>query len=211
MRIKKTRGFTLVEIMLSVAVLGILGSLLSTFYLQIYKSYTKTDAKTRVTQVAIGSLGSLQKQLREVSQAPTCVTNTTLHPTSASPISFYIPSLTDPTNRTSDDRIDYYIGAYDGKNVLLQRLVRGATTYTAIPVIFDFDIYRKNPANVPRGGGVAAFISDPTFLFDDAAFFFDSEFNMICVGITVSVADKGKAGKREILTLSSAISIRNTF
>ena len=211
MRIKKTRGFTLVEIMLSVAVLGILGSLLSTFYLQIYKSYTKTDAKTRVTQVATNTLGSLQKQLREVSQAPTCVTNTTLHPTSASPVSFYIPNLTDPTNRAVDDRIDYYIGTFDGKNVLLQRLVRGGTTYTAIPVMFDFDVYRNNPAVIPRGGGVAAFISDPTFLFDDAAFFYDSEYSMICVGITVSVADKGKAGKRETLTLSSAISFRNTF
>jgi prepilin-type N-terminal cleavage/methylation domain-containing protein len=211
MRTKKTKGFTLIEIMLSVAVLGILGSLLSTFYLQIYKSYTKTDAKTRVTQVAIGTLGSLQKQLREVSQAPTCVTNTTLHPTSASPISFYIPSLTDPTTRASDDRIEYYIGTYDGKNTLLQRLVRSGTTYTAIPVMFDFDIYRNNPANIPRGGGVAAFISDPTFLFDDAAFFYDSEYNMICVGLTVSVADRGKSGKRETLTLSSAIAFRNTF
>ena len=37
MRSKKTNGFTLVEIMLAVAVLGILGSLLSQFYLQIYK------------------------------------------------------------------------------------------------------------------------------------------------------------------------------
>jgi len=211
MKIKKTKGFTLVEIMIAVAVLGILGSLLSQFYLQIYKSYTKTDAKSRVTQIATGTLSSLQKQLREISQAPTCLTNTSLHPTAGSPLSFYIPSLTDPTNRTSDDRIDYYIGSYNGRNTLLQRLVRGSTTYTAIPAIFDFDSYRITPTNIPKGGGVAAFLSDPTFLFDDAAFFYDSEYDMICVGITVSIADKGKSGKREILTLSSAIAFRNTF
>lgn len=208
---RKKKGFTLVEVMITVALVGLLGSLVSVFFLQIYRSYSKTDAKLKVTQVAIGSLGSVQKQIREITQTPACTPNTTLHPTTGSPITFYIPSLTDPTNRASDDRIDYYLGTYNGKNVMLQRLTRGVTTYTAIPVIFDFDNFRKTPGTVPQGGGITAFLADTTLVYDDVAFFYDSTYYMVCVGVTVSIADRGKAGVREKLSLTSAISIRNTF
>jgi len=208
---KKNRGVTLVEMSITLAIVGMLGSLISVFFLQVYRSYSKTDANAKVTQVTIASLGSVQKQIREITVAPTCVTNTTLHPTAGSPISFYIPSLTDPTNRSSDDRIDYYLGTYNGKNVFLQRLVRGVTTYTAIPVIFDFDSYRVNPTTIPSGGGIASFLSDPTLWYNDVAFYYDTDYEMVCIGVTVSVADRGRKGLRETLTLTSAISIRNTF
>ncbi|GEM_PF-2478072 len=209
--IRRKNGFTLVEAAITVALVGLLGSMVSMFFLQIYRSYTKMDAKIKVTQVAIASLGSVQKQIREISQAPTCTPDTTLHPTSGSPISFYIPSLTNPTNRASDDRIDYYLGTYNGKNIMLQRLTRGTTTYTAIPVIFDFDNFRKTPTVISLGGGISAFLADSTFRFDDVAFYYDDTYYMICVGVTVSVADRGKSGRRETLSLTSAISIRNTF
>lgn len=208
---RKRKGFTLVEAAITAALVGLLGSLVSVFFLQIYRSYSKTDAKLKVTQVAIGSLGSIQKQIREITQAPSCAPNTTLHPTSTTPITLFIPSLTDPTNRASDDRIDYYLGTYNGKDVMLQRLTRAGVTYTAIPVIFDFDVFRQAPGSVPQGGGVAAFLADPTLKFDDVAFFYDNTYYMVCVGITVSVADRGRGGFREKLSLTSAISIRNTF
>jgi len=208
---KRKKGYTLVEMIITVALVGLLGSLVSVFFMQVYRSYSKTDAKAKVTQITIASLGSVRKQLREISQAPACTPDTTLHPTAASPISFYVPSLTDPTNRSSDDRLDYYLGSYNGKNIMLQRLVRGATTYTAIPVIFDFDNYRKTPATIPQSGGIAAFLSDPTLRYDDVAFYYDDTYFMICIGITVSVADRGRSGLREKLTLTSAIAIRNTF
>jgi prepilin-type N-terminal cleavage/methylation domain-containing protein len=208
---KKIKGFTLIEIMLTVAVMALVGSMISGFFLQIYRSYSKTDAKAKVTQVTIATLGSLQKQIREVSQAPTCITNATLHPTSTSILSLYVPSLTDPTTRASDDIIQYYLGTYNNTNVLLQRLVRGGQTYPAIPALFDFDAYRTSPNTQPVGGGVAASLADPTLIYEDAAFYYDSQFQMICVGITVSVADRGRSGVREKLTLTSAISIRNTF
>lgn len=212
MSFKKEKGYTLVEMAITIALLAIVGSIVSVFYLQIYKSYSKTDAKTKVTQIAIASLSSIQKQLREISQEPAFTPNTTIHPTSASMLSFYIPSLTDPTNRASDDRIDYYLGTYNGKNVFLQRLVRGTDIYNPFPTIFDFDVFRSNPtSSVPVGGGVAAFLSDPTLRFDDVAFFYDSTYYMVCVGVTISVDDRGKKGTREKLTLTSAIAIRNTF
>ncbi|MFH1825647.1 MAG: type II secretion system protein [Candidatus Firestonebacteria bacterium] len=205
------KGYTLVEMMVSIAVLGMMGTIVSVFYLQIYKSYSKTDAKTKVTQIAIASLSSVQKQLREIAQQPTFTPNTTLHPTAVVPVSFYIPSLTDPTTRSSDDKIDYYLGTYSGKNVFLQKLTRGAVQYTAFPVTFDFDSFRAHPDTVPRSGGISAFLNDPTLKFDDVSFYYDNTYNMICVGIIVSIADKGKSGTRESLTLTSAIAIRNTF
>lgn len=208
---RSDKGYTLTEIMMSVAVLGILGTIVSISYIQIYKSYSKTDAKTRVTQIAITSLSMAQKQLREISQQPTFTPNTTLHPTVAAPVSFYIPSLTDPTTRSSDDKIDYYLGTYNGKNVFLQKLTRGAIQYTAFPVTFDFDSFRSNPNIVPKGGGVSSFLNDSTLRFDDVSFYYDDTYNMVCVGVTISVEDKGKKGKRESLTLTSAIAIRNTF
>jgi len=155
-----------------------------------------------------------------------------MHPTSATPLTFYIPSLTDPTNRAADDIVIYYLGAYNGRNVMLQRLLRAGTLYNPIPVIFDFDNYRKTPGTYPAGGGVAAFLADPTLRFDDVAFFFDiaytdaartqivwytdSTYNeivytMICIGVTVSVADRGRSGLREKLSLTSVVSVRNTF
>jgi prepilin-type N-terminal cleavage/methylation domain-containing protein len=208
---RSDKGYTLAEMIISVAIIGIIGATVSISYLQIYKSYSKTDAKTRVTQIAITSLSVVQKQLREISQQPAFTPNTTLHPVVASPVSFYIPSLTDPTNRSSDDKIDYYLGTYNGKNVFLQRLTRGGTTYTAFPTTFDFDSFRSNPNTIPSGGGVSAFLNDTTLRFDDVSFYYDSTYNMVCVGITVSVEDKGKKGTRESLTLTSAIVIRNTF
>jgi len=209
--LRRKKGFTLVEAVITASLVGLLGSLTAVFFLQIYRLHSKTDAEIKVTQVAIISLGSVQKEIREISQAPTCTPDTTLHPTSGSPISFYIPSLTDPTTRASDDRIDYYLGTYNGKNVMLQRLTRGVTTYTAIPVIFDFDNFRKTPTTVPLGGGITAFLNDATLRYDDVAFYYDDTYYMICVGVTVSVADRGKSGVREKLSLTSAISIRNTF
>lgn len=211
MKLKKEKGYTLTEMAIVIALLAIIGSIVAVFYMQIYKSYSKTDAKTKVTQIAIASLGSLQKQLREISQLPSFTPNTTLHPSAGSEVSFYIPSLTDPTNRTADDRIDYFLGQYNGKTVLLQRLVQGADVYDPFPVVFDFDNFRSNTAVIPQGGGVAAFFNDPSLRFDDAAFYYDDTYNMVCIGVTVSVEDRGRKGSREKLTLSSAISIRNTF
>jgi len=207
----KNRGVTLVEMMIVVGLIGILGSIVATFYRLSYRQYQKVDAKTKVTQVAVTSLGCIQKQLREITQQPACTANTTLHPTLASPVSFKIPSLTDPTNRSADDQVDYYLGSYNGKNVFMHRLVRGATTYGAIPVIFDFDKYRTTPTVIPQGGGVAKFLDDTTLLFDDVAFYYDDTFDMVNVGITVSVADRGKSGVRERITLTTAVAIRNTF
>ena len=209
---KRNKGFTLVEAAITAALLGLLGSLIAVFYLQIYRSYSKTDAKVKVTQMAIASIGSVQKQVREISQAPTCVPDVTLHPTTVSVISFKIPSLTDPTNRSADDQIDYYLGTYNGKpNVFVQRLVRGGVYYAHLPVVLDFDLFRKTPGTIPMGGGIASFLSDPTLQYDDVAFYYDDTYYMVCLGITVSVADRGRSGLREKITLSSAISIRNTF
>jgi prepilin-type N-terminal cleavage/methylation domain-containing protein len=206
------RGFTLTEVMITVAIIGIIGSLTATLYMQLYKSYAQVEVKTKVTQVATATIGSLQKQLREITQRPAMTQATTLHPTSTTPITFYIPSLTNPADRASDDRVVYYNGTYNGKNVLLQKLIRGATTYTAIPVLFDFDNYRTNPALVPQAGGIVAFLSnDTTMKYDDAAFYFDDTYNMICVGITVSAENKGRKGQRCTLTLSCSIAIRNTY
>jgi len=207
---RREKGYTLVELMMVIAILGILGSLMATFYMQVFKSYQKVEAKSKVTQVAITAIGMIQKQLREITQKPTCAANTTLHPTSGTPVSFFIPSLTDPTTRSSDDQIDYYLGTYNGKNIFLQRLVRGVNTYT-LPVLFDFDSFRNNPVVIPQGGGVARFMDDSSFRFDDVAFMYDDTYNMINVGITVSVEDKGKKGRRETLTLTTALAIRNTF
>lgn len=208
---KNIKGYTLTEMMIAVAIIGIIGSIVAVLYRELYKSYSKVEAKTKVTQITISSLSNVQKQLREISQKPAMTPNTTIHPTSVSVVSFYVPSLTDPTNRASDDIIEYYLGTYNGKNVFLQRLTRGTTTYTAIPATFDFDSFRAAPSVIPQGGGISAFLNDTTLRFDDVAFYYDDTYNMVCVGITVSVEDKGKKGNRESLTLSSSIAIRNTF
>jgi len=206
---KKNRGYTLTELMVTVGVIGVIGSITAVFYMQLYRSYCLTDAKTRVTQIAINSLGSVQKQLREVTQKPTCTPNTTIHPTQTAPIGFYIPSLTDPTTRSSDDYVEYYNGTVS--KMFCARLTRAGTTYPAISVIFDFDKFRVNPTSHPQGGGVIDFLRDPTLQYDDVAFYYDDTYNMINVGVTVSVEDKGKKGRRQSLTLTTALAIRNTF
>jgi prepilin-type N-terminal cleavage/methylation domain-containing protein len=208
---KQQKGYTLIELMMVVAIIGIVGSMIVTFFLQVYKSYTLVESKAKVVQIAMSSLGSIQKQLREVSQVPTITANATLHPTAGAPVSFYIPSLTDPTNRSADDIVEYYLNPYNGKNIMVQRLRRGLNAYTPISTIYDFDNYRANPGVVPKGGGLVNFLDDKTLWFDDVAFYYDDIYNMINVGITVSVKNKGTTNTRESITITTAIAIRNTF
>lgn len=206
------KGFTFVEMVIASAIIGIIGVMASTFYLVVYKSYAKIDAQAKLSSVVIQSLNLMQKELRQITQRPTMTSMTNLHPTSASVVSFYIPSLTDPTNRSSDDRIDYYIGTYNGKTGrLLARLTRGVTTYNAIPVIIDFDVYRNNPTSYPTGGGVMATFDNSDFRFDDFAIYYDNVYEVLKVGITASIADKSKSGTRKTLTLTTAVTIRNTY
>ena len=210
--LKDKTGFTFVEMVIASAIIGIIGAMAATFYFAVYKSYAKLDAQAKVTAVIIQSLNLMQKELRQVTQRPTMTSMTTVHPTSASVVSFYIPSLTDPTTRSSDDRIDYYIGTYNGKTGrLLARLTRGATTYNVIPVVIDFDVYRNNPTSYPTGGGVMATINDSDFRFDDFAIYYDNTYEVLKIGITASIADKSKTGTRKTLTLTTAVTIRNTY
>jgi prepilin-type N-terminal cleavage/methylation domain-containing protein len=206
------KGFTFIEMIIATAIIGIIGALASTFYFVVYKTYSKIDAQAKLSSVAIMSLNQMQKELRQVSQRPTMTTMTNFHPTTATPVTFYIPSLTDPTTRSSDDRIDYYIGTYDGKsNRLLQQLTRGVTTYNAIPVIIDFDAYRNNPTSYPSSGGIMSTFKNSDFRFDDFAIYYDNTFELLKIGITVSIADKATTTSRKTLTLTTAVAIRNTY
>ncbi|MEK6647306.1 MAG: prepilin-type N-terminal cleavage/methylation domain-containing protein [Candidatus Firestonebacteria bacterium] len=210
--IKNNKGFTFVEMMIASAIIGIMGAMTSTFYMLVYKSYAKIDAQAKNSAIVIHTLNSMQKELRQIAQAPTMTAMTNVHPTTASPVAFYIPSLTDPFTRSSDDKIEYYIGTYNGKTGrLLQRLTRGATVYSAVPVIMDFDVYRNTPTTYPQSGGLMPNFNNSDFRYDDFNIFYDNTYNVIKVGITASTADKSKSGTRKTLTLTTSVTIRNTF
>lgn len=208
------RGHTLIELMMAVAIVGFMTAGGATLYMFLYQSYTSTKAQADITQVMTHTLNAIQKELRQIAQQPTMTADTTLHPTSGSPVSFKIPLSTDPTNRSADDTMQYYIGSWQGNtNVLLQRLIRGGTTYNPVPALLDFERYRENPStfNTTAAGGMGMVIKDPTFRYDDFALYYDSTYNLVTVGVTASIADRSRAGRRVTKTLTTSVAIRNTY
>jgi hypothetical protein len=87
------------------------------------------------------------------------------------------------------------------------------TPYGPVPILIDFDRFRENPAtfNTQAVGGIGAVLTDGTFRYDDFAIYYDSAYNLLTIGLTVSIADRGKANTRRTTTMTTSVAIRNTF
>ncbi len=228
-KLSKNRGFTLLEIVLVLAVFSIISFIIVRLYVQTQTTTRKSQQLTNLQQLAQESLDEISRELRQIINVRTTEigdiyrdSNFSLASDGSNQLCIFVTKRSNPDDKQIADRIIYRRTNYNGKpNRLVQQLttfkrdVNGDVvediSYPEIPIINDMDEYRSNPGGIP-GGQLIGLFNNFYYSYDNITFYWDYDSNsdnsrgVMALGLTVSLRDeRGKLQNR--LTLNRVINL----